>query len=71
MRELHEATLIIGLFAVAAGRRKRRTLLGWLRLGGDERESADAAEQWTMMIDDGGRAVERWQTLRRPRSLEV
>jgi hypothetical protein len=40
LREIHGITVIIGFFCLQ-GFLKRPTLLGWIRLGADEVESAD------------------------------
>ncbi|KAI6229108.1 C2 domain-containing protein [Aphelenchoides fujianensis] len=68
LRDLHNLTVIVGFFSIH-GFLKKRTLLGWLRFGADELESADCAEQWSEMIEDMGRSVERWHSLRRAATL--
>ncbi|KAI6219003.1 C2 domain-containing protein [Aphelenchoides fujianensis] len=68
LRDLHNLTVIVGFFSIH-GFLKKRTLLGWLRFGADELESADCAEQWSEMIEDMGRSVERWHSLRRAVAL--
>ncbi|CAD5226261.1 unnamed protein product [Bursaphelenchus okinawaensis] len=70
LKELHDITVIIGLFCVS-GFLKRRALIGFIRMGADEMESADAAEHWTEMVHDIGRSVERWHNLRRPKNLTL
>jgi hypothetical protein len=84
LKEIHDITVIVGFFCMQGFLRKR-TLLGWIRLGADEVESADgkfcynsidrskflAAEHWMQMVQDIGRPVERWHTLRRPRNMTL
>ncbi|KAI6190527.1 C2 domain-containing protein [Aphelenchoides bicaudatus] len=70
LREIHDITVIVGFFCLQ-GFLKKRTLLGWIRLGADEIESADAAEHWMTMVHEIGRPVERWHTLRRPKNLTL
>ncbi|KAI6188885.1 C2 domain-containing protein [Aphelenchoides besseyi] len=70
LRDLHSITVIVGFICIQ-GLLKKRTLLGWLRLGMEERENADSAEHFSEMINDIGRSVERWHTLKRPKTMTL
>uniref|UniRef100_A0A915EQK1 C2 domain-containing protein n=1 Tax=Ditylenchus dipsaci TaxID=166011 RepID=A0A915EQK1_9BILA len=63
--DLESSNMLIQVFSYC-GILRRKVLLGWICVGGENANSADAQQHWQEMIMGMGTTVSKWHNLMKP-----